>query len=111
MAARAVAAVGPAPAFEVLRDPDHRRSLLVRQLDDLEREAAPAGTWQLHRRSELGEQAGLPSFLEPLHDGLEDDERHPRQPFELLVPMDPALEVDLPAYSPLSGWIIPDSSG
>ena len=37
----------------------------------------------------------LPPLLEPLHDGLEDHERHPRQALELLVAVDPPLEVDL----------------
>ena len=34
-------------------------------------------------------------LLEPLHDRLEDHEAHPRQALELLVAVDPALEVDL----------------
>ena len=38
---------------------------------------AVAGPGQLHRRAELGEEAGLAPLLEPLHDGLEDDEAHP----------------------------------
>ena len=84
----------PAP-LEVLRDPDHRRPLLVGQLDDLEREPALARAGQLHRRAQLGEQPRLAPLLETLHDRLDDDERHPRQAFELLVAMDPALEVDL----------------
>ena len=37
----------------------------------------------------------MPPLLEPLHDRLEDHERHPRQALELLVAVDPALEVDL----------------
>jgi len=37
----------------------------------------------------------LAPFLDPLHDGLEDDDRHPRQTLELLVAMDPPFEVDL----------------
>ena len=54
-----------------------------------------AGARQLHRRAELGEQARLAPLLEPLHDRLEDHERHPRQALELLVAVDPPLEVDL----------------
>ena len=83
------------PALEVLRDPDHRRALHVGQLDDLERQPAAAGARQLHRRAELGEQARLAPLLEPLHDRLQDHERHPRQALELLVAVDPPLEVDL----------------
>ena len=37
-----------------------------------------------------------PPLLEPLHDGLQDHERHPRQPLELLVAVHPPLEVHLP---------------
>src|SRR5947207_6564851 len=84
-----------APAFEVFGDADHRRPLLIGQLDDLPRKAAPAGARQLHRRAELREEAGLPPFLEPLHDRLQDHERHPGQAFQLLVAVDPPLEVDL----------------
>ena len=53
------------------------------------------GARQLHRRAELGEQARLAPLLEPLHHRLEDDEAHPRQALELLVAVDPPLEVDL----------------
>ena len=58
-------------------------------------EPAAAGARQLHRRAQLGEQAGLAPLLEPLHHRLEDHERHPRQALELLVAVDPPLEVDL----------------
>ena len=44
---------------------------------------------------ELGEQARLAPLLEPLHDRLQDHEAHPREALELLVAMDPPLEVDL----------------
>ena len=53
------------------------------------------GARQLHRRAHLGEQPRLAPLLEPLHHRLEDHERHPRQPLELLVAMDAPLEVDL----------------
>src|SRR5712671_107901 len=83
------------PSLDVFRDPDHRRALLVGKLDHLEAEAAFAGARQLHRRAELGKQPRLAPFLQPLHDGLEDDEGHPRQALELLVSMDPPFEIDL----------------
>ena len=58
-------------------------------------ESRPRPIGQLHRRAELGEQARLPSFLEPFHDRLEDHEAHPGQAFELLVAVDPPIEVHL----------------
>src|SRR4051812_36878803 len=67
---------GGLAALEVLRDPDHRRAFEVGELLDLERQAAPAGAGELHRGSELGEQPDLAALLHPLHDGLEDHERH-----------------------------------
>src|SRR3954451_11015042 len=84
----------PSP-LEVFRDPDHRRSLVVRQLDDLERQPAAATPRQLHRRPELREQPCAAPFLEALDHGLQDHEAHPAETFELLVAVNPALEVDL----------------
>ena len=46
-----------AATFEVLGDADHRRALLVGELDDLERQPVPARARQLHRRAQLREQA------------------------------------------------------
>src|SRR5450759_2808390 len=86
---------GPASSLQVLGDPDHRWALLVGQLDDLEPEPAASGPGQLHRGAELREQARLAPLLEPLHHGLEDDERHPRESLQLLVTMDPPLEIHL----------------
>src|SRR6266550_9209970 len=81
--------------FDVLGDTDHRRALLVGQLDHLEAEPALAGAGQLHRRAELGEQPRLAPLLEPLHDGLQDDKGHSREALELLVSMDPPFQVHL----------------
>src|SRR5207244_2595220 len=47
------------------------------------------------RRPQLRNQPRLTALLEPLHHRLDDDERHPRQPLELLVAMHPTLEIDL----------------
>src|SRR5206468_673365 len=96
VAARPVRRIRPAAPLEILRDPEHRRPLLVGELDDLERQPAAAGARELHRRAELGEQTRLAPLLEPLHHGLEDYEGHPRQPLKLLVAVDASLEVDLP---------------
>src|SRR6476661_2693543 len=85
-----------AASLQVFRDPDHRGSLLDGKNNDLERQAALSGSWQLHRRPELGEEERLPSLLETLHDRMQDDERHPGQALELLVPVDASFQVDLP---------------
>ena len=69
---------------------------MVGKLDDLEAQLAVAGTRQLHRRSQLGEQPRPAPLLQPLHHRLQDDEAHSREPFQLLVAMDPPLEIHLP---------------
>ena len=84
-----------APLLEVLGDADHRRPLVVGQLDDLQAQPAAAGARQLHRRPELGEEPRLAPLLEPLHDRLQDHEAHPRQTLEFLVAVDPPLQVHL----------------
>ena len=87
--------LGLGDPLQILRDPDHRWPLLVRELDHLERQAAAAGSRQLHCRAHLGEQARLAALFEALHDRLEDHERHARQALELLVAVDSPFEIDL----------------
>ena len=86
---------GQTAPLQVLGDADHRWPLVIGQLHDLQPELAPARPWQLHRRAELREQTRLVLLFEALHDGLDDDEAHPRQTLELLVAVDPPLQVHL----------------
>ena len=78
----------------------------------LERQPPAPGPRQLHRGAHLREQPRPPPLLEPLHHGLQDHERHPRQPLELLVAVDPPLEVHLaePVDARLLGGVdqVPD---
>src|SRR5665811_1565436 len=81
--------------LEVLRDPDHRRALAVRELDVLEARAGDPRARQLHRGAHLREESSAAALLQALHHGLDDHEAHPREPLQLLVAVNAALQVHL----------------